>query len=66
MSSMRFNMLGYSLSWTVTPKDLGIGVDTPAGVHNVQVKCLHVVNRSWIHKGSQVSPQDEIQRIKIR
>jgi hypothetical protein len=32
-------------------KDAGVVADSLTGIHNVMMKCLFVVNRSWIHKG---------------
>jgi Zn-finger nucleic acid-binding protein len=67
MSSVRFN------SRLDTPhhgpshpfKDAGAVADSLPGIHNTMLKCFFVVNRIWIHKGFNVSPQVKIQRIKI-
>jgi hypothetical protein len=39
--------------------------DSLTGIHNAMVKCLFVVNRSFIHKGFRVPPQVTIERIQI-
>jgi hypothetical protein len=67
MSSMRFNArLDTSHHGPPHPhKDGGVVADSLTGIHSTMVKCLFVVNRSYIHKGVQVCPQVKIQRIQI-
>jgi hypothetical protein len=42
-------------------RDAGEVADSLTGIHNAMVKCPFVVNRSYIHKGVQVPPQDSSQ-----
>jgi hypothetical protein len=46
-------------------KDAGAVADSLTGIHSA-MKCLDVVNRSCIHKGLQMSPHVNIQRIQVR
>jgi hypothetical protein len=66
MSSMRFNArLDTSHRGPPHPfTDAGAVADSLTGIHSAM--CLFVVNRTCIHKGLQVSPQVNIQRMQVR
>jgi hypothetical protein len=39
-------------------KDAGVVADSPTGIHSAMVKSLFILNRSGIHKGFYVFPED--------
>jgi hypothetical protein len=67
MASMRLNArLDTSHHGPPHPfKDSGVVAGSMRRIYNAVVKCLLVVNRSYIHKGFYLSPHVKIQRIQI-